>query len=200
MIATMDRHAVYALRAASWIAGQQWDGKLQFERKGETMVIAGTDNYVYACIEVDATFCGWDDGDVVALIATRPFMRFCKLAYDWCWHRLNMSLTVEFSPVFETVTITITNRDDAPDALSMLLPTINERIHAEKFDDMPEGQNEGHMAITSSTWRRIDKLVNILGCPYDAWVFHDRGPLHAFDLTCKELRARIIAMPTKECE
>lgn len=170
---------------------------MQLERRGEVMVIAGTDNYVYVDVEADAAFCGWDDGDVVAFVATEAFRRFCKLANDWSWHSLDMSLTVEFSPVSSTVTITIAKRDDAPDAMSMSLPTINERIHAEKFDDMPEGQNEGHVAITSSTWREIDKLVNTLGLPYDAWVFHDRGPLHAFDLTCKERRARIIAMPTK---
>lgn len=170
---------------------------MQLERRGEVMVIAGTDNYVYVDVEADAAFCGWDDGDVVAFIATEAFMRFCKLAYDWSWDSLDMSLTVEFSPVSSTVTITIAKRDGAPDAMSMSLPTINERIHAEKFDDMPDGQNEGHMAITSSTWREIDKLVNTLGLPYDAWVFHDRGPLHAFDLTCKERRARIIAMPTR---
>lgn len=196
----MDRHAIPALRSAAWIAGQQWGGRVQLERKGEVMVIAGTDSYVYVDVEANAAFCGWDDGDVVAFTATKAFMRFCKLAYDWGYHHLHRSLTVEYMPVSSAVTITIANRDDAPDVLSMSLATINERIHAEKFDDMPEGQNEGHMAITSSTWWKIDKLVNTLGLPYDAWVFHDRGPLHAFDLTCKERRARIIAMPTKEYE
>lgn len=172
---------------------------MQLERRGKVMVIAGTDNYVYAGIEADAAFCGWDDGDVVAFMVPKAFMRFCKLAYDWCHHHLRLSLAVEYMPVTSTVTITISNLDDAPDTMAMSLPTINinERIHAEKFDDMPEGQNEGHVAITSSTWRKIDKLVNTLGLPYDAWVFHDRGPLHAFDLTCKERRARIIAMPTR---
>lgn len=193
----MDHHAIPAMRSAAWIAGQQWDGRMQLERRGEVMVIAGTDNYVYVDVEADAAFCGWDDGDVVAFIATKAFMRFCKMAYDWFYHYLHLSLTVEYMPVSSTVTITISNLDDASNTMAMSLPTNNKRIHAEKFDDMPEGQNEGHMAITSSTWREIDKLVNTLGLRYDAWVLHDRGPLHAFDLTCKERRARIIAMPTR---
>lgn len=193
----MDHHAIPALRSAAWIAGQQWDGRMQLERRGEAMVIAGTDNYVYVDVEVDATFCGWDDGDVVALVATKPFMRFCKLAYDWCYHHLRLYLTVEYMPVSSTVTITISNLDDASNTLAMSLPTIHKRIHAEKLDDMPEGQNEGHMAITSSVWWKVSKLMNTLGLPFDAWVLHDRGPLHAFDLTCKERSARIFAMPTK---
>lgn len=197
MIATIDQHAIPALRSAAWITGQQWHGMMQLERRGEVMAIAGTDNYVYVVVEVGAAFCGWDDGDVVAFMATKEFMRFCKLAYDWFYHHMHLSLTVEYMPVSSTVTITIADLDGAQGALSMSLPTINERIHAEKFDDMPEGQNEGHMAITASAWWKVSKLMNTLGCPYDVWVFHDRGPLHAFDLTCKDRRARIIAMPTK---
>lgn len=170
---------------------------MQLERRGKVMVIAGTDNYVYVDVEADAAFCGWDDGDVVAFKATKEFMRFCKLAYDWCYHHLRLSLTVVYTPVDSMVTIAISNLDDSSNTLTMSLPPSHKRIRAEKFDDMPEGQNEGHMAITSSTWRKIDKLVNTLGLPYDAWVLHDRGPLHAFDLTCEERSARIIAMPTR---
>ena len=200
MKATMGRRGIPALRAAAWIASQEWSGRAQFERRGDAMVISGTDNYAYVDVRVDATFEGWDDGAAVTIGDDNPGMRrisrYCKEIRDWDMCK-KLALVVEHDPASPALALEVTDLGDVPSTMRIAVTGRARRIHAEAFDEMPEGQNEGHMAVTSATWRKIGKLTNMLGLPFQAWEFHDRGPLHAFDLTCEERSARIIAMPTR---
>lgn len=198
MKANLDYAASRALDAAAWIAKRSYHGVVQLTRRGDELEVVGTNSYVLLCASAPCDFEGWPDGETVKFSSNKYRARsVAKLFKAACKHALcKIFATVED---WEGTRVLELEAVDAGEYRVIARISLDEGkpLNLEKFENMPDDEHKGHVASTSKTWHEIAELVRRTDMINTTWTFHDRGPLHAFDLRRHDGKAYVIAMPVR---
>lgn len=199
MVAVLDDEAMRALDAAAWIASKSsFSGWIELVRCGDELQVTGTDAYVLVCSLVDCNLESWPDGEGVTFHngngAAATIGRLLRSVNNCMVEAV--VLTVEDdecdNPVLQ---IEATDVSGFSAKVRLDLCTTNRRIDLARLNDMDGCQPEGHVTVSGTKLKTIGKLVKKVDLYNACWTWHDRGPLHAFDIRRRDGKAYIIVMP-----
>lgn len=199
MIAGLDNDGMRALDAATWIASNNFNGRIDLIRHGDELQVVGTDCYILVSSLVSCQFDSWPDGECVSFsnfnCEAGAIRRLLKRVKKYTSQAVVLTVEDDWADV-RTLHVETTDESCFSMRVCFKLLPVN-RLNLEKLSDVVDCTPEGHVSMSDSTLKMIGKLVKKVSWYCSTWTFNDRGPLHAFDIRRHDGKAYIIAMPVR---